>query len=44
MLTIDLHIVQRLRISGVIPLLLLCASVGWKGETVHLYFIELWNL
>jgi len=44
MLTIDRHILPRLRISRVIPLFLIYAFVAWTGETLHFYFMELWYL
>jgi hypothetical protein len=37
-----LHLVPRLSISGVIPLLLLYAFIVWAGTTLPFYFIFYW--
>jgi hypothetical protein len=43
-LTTDLHLVRRLRISGAMLVLSLCAFMAWKGENLTFYCIyyELW--
>jgi hypothetical protein len=37
-LTTQLHLVPRLRMSGVIPLPAIYACMAWAGETLSFYF------